>query len=218
LSSASPRVSEGPDLPRRVRRWIPISRKWCGQPFGADAIALILIPGIRVRGQPDTPGKKALAGLAVRRWVDAEDLARARRRGRKLIVIRDETGARLLRSESGELMLPIDNTAGVEGFENPAPCAPADPPRGSCLEALVANSLSARVLFANAFVDDGRRAQRRQLRHQADDVPDRGRHDLQALRRGSAGRRRGGVKAARQRDDPSGAYVFARICFGGVGR
>ena len=56
-------------------------------------------------------------------WIDSEDLARARRRGRKLILIRDRSGARCYRNgdslprtrSGGDLLLHIDNIAGGDG-------------------------------------------------------------------------------------------------------
>lgn len=48
-------------------------------------------------------------------WIDTEDLARARQRGRKLIPIRDGTGTRVSQPGAGELMLHVDNIAGADG-------------------------------------------------------------------------------------------------------
>jgi hypothetical protein len=55
-----------------------------------------------------------------RLWIDSEDLARARGRGRKLILIRDRSGARRYRNgartrSGGDLLLHIDNIAGGDG-------------------------------------------------------------------------------------------------------
>jgi hypothetical protein len=62
-----------------------------------------------------------------RLWIDSEDLARARGRGRKLILIRDRSGARRCRNgdslprtrsrtrSGGDLLLHIDNIAGGDG-------------------------------------------------------------------------------------------------------
>jgi hypothetical protein len=56
-------------------------------------------------------------------WIDSEDLACARGRGRKLILIRDRSGARRYRNgdslprtrSAGDLLLHIDNIAGGDG-------------------------------------------------------------------------------------------------------
>jgi hypothetical protein len=58
-----------------------------------------------------------------RLWIDSEDLARARGRGRKLILIRDRSGARRYRNgdnlprtrSGGDLLLHIDNIGGGDG-------------------------------------------------------------------------------------------------------
>ena len=58
-----------------------------------------------------------------RLWIDSEDLARARARGRKLILIRDRSGARRYRNgdslprtrSGGDLLLHIDNIGGGDG-------------------------------------------------------------------------------------------------------
>jgi hypothetical protein len=47
-----------------------------------------------------------------RLWIDSEDPARVRGRGRKLILIRDRSGARRYRNGDGNLLLHIDNIAG----------------------------------------------------------------------------------------------------------
>ena len=47
--------------------------------------------------------------------IDTGDLARARQRGRKLIPIRDEAGARVSRPGEGDLLLHVDNIAGGDG-------------------------------------------------------------------------------------------------------
>ena len=44
-------------------------------------------------------------------YIDTGDLDRARQRGRKLIPIRDRTGARVSRPGDGELLLHVDNIA-----------------------------------------------------------------------------------------------------------
>jgi hypothetical protein len=46
-----------------------------------------------------------------RLYIDTDDLAHARRRGRKLIPIRDKTGARVSRRGEGDLLLHVDNIA-----------------------------------------------------------------------------------------------------------
>jgi len=56
-------------------------------------------------------------------WIDSEDLARARGRDRKLMPIRDRSGARRYRNfdslhrirSGGDLLLHIDNIAGGDG-------------------------------------------------------------------------------------------------------
>jgi hypothetical protein len=50
-----------------------------------------------------------------RLWIDDEDLVRARRRGRKLIPIRDGSGARRYRNGDGDLLLHIDNITREHG-------------------------------------------------------------------------------------------------------
>lgn len=50
-----------------------------------------------------------------RLYIDTHDLARARRRGRKLIPIRDKGGARMSRPGDGELMLHVDKIASGDG-------------------------------------------------------------------------------------------------------
>ena len=58
-----------------------------------------------------------------RLWIDSDGLARARRRGCKLIPIRDRSGARRYRKgdslprtrSGGDLLLHIDNIAGGNG-------------------------------------------------------------------------------------------------------
>jgi hypothetical protein len=46
-----------------------------------------------------------------RLYIDTDDLARARERGRKLIPIRNKAGARRYRNGDGDLLLHIDNIA-----------------------------------------------------------------------------------------------------------
>ena len=50
-----------------------------------------------------------------RLWIDTDDLARARERGRKLIPIRDKAGARVSRHGEGDLLLHVDNIADGDG-------------------------------------------------------------------------------------------------------
>ena len=50
-----------------------------------------------------------------RLWIDDEDLVRARRRGRKLIPIRDRSGARRYRNGNGDLLLHVANIASGDG-------------------------------------------------------------------------------------------------------
>jgi hypothetical protein len=50
-----------------------------------------------------------------RLYIDTDDLARARERGRKLIPIRDKNGARKSRHGAGDLLLHVDNIAVGDG-------------------------------------------------------------------------------------------------------
>jgi hypothetical protein len=48
-------------------------------------------------------------------YIDTGDLHRARRRGCKLIPIRDRTGARVSQPDGGDLLLHVDNIASGDG-------------------------------------------------------------------------------------------------------
>jgi hypothetical protein len=54
-----------------------------------------------------------------RLYIDTGDLARARQLGRKLIPIRDSSGARISRPGEGELLLHLDNIAPSDGPTEP---------------------------------------------------------------------------------------------------